>query len=255
MAEYSRRDFLRTAAGAVGTGAIGVGASGVGTGTAWAGPFPAGVESTASALVSGDERSRQTDIWALEVHFKPVRMEYVDLPVPGGTGATQKTLVWYLCYRAVNRLTLGATVDETPAEQRPLFVPELTLVTESDDSQKVYFDRVIPVAQRAILARERHPYKNSVEIVGPIPPQTPPGSKTEQSLDGLAIWRGVDPKTRRFKVFFSGFSNGYQVVAAPDGESLIQRKTLVQSFWRPADEFDQKESEIRIDGGAKWVYR
>lgn len=256
MPGYSRREFLEsTVRGAAGIALTG----GLGANLAAAGPFAPGVETVATALISGDERSRQADIWALEVHFKPVRMEYVKLPIPGGDGATQQSLVWYLCYRVINRQApadapVAEGADQTPAEP-PLFVPELTLVAEGETSQKVYFDRVIPAAQAQILARERHPYKNNVDIVGPIPEPTPPGAKVEKSLDGIAIWRGVDPKTRFFTVFFSGFSNGYQVVKDPNGNDLIQRKTLMQKFWRPADEFDQKESEIRLKDTPRWVYR
>lgn len=222
-----------------------------------AGPFAPGVETVASPIISGDERTRQPDIWALEVNFKPVRMEYVDLPVAGQPGKTQRSLVWYLCYRAINRPLPGAEPKELTEDQRPLFIPELTLVVENDGAQKTYVDRVIPAAQTAILKRERYPYKNSVDIVGPIPDPTPTGSKVETSLDGIAIWRGVDPKTRFFKVFFSGFSNGYQVAENPDGSDkpVVLRKTLVQSFWRPSDEFDQNEAEIRIQDLPKWVYR
>ncbi len=117
-------------------------ATSAGVSAAWlarptfAGPFAPGVETIAPPSISGDERTRQPDIWALEVHFKPVRMEYVDLPVPGQGGKTQRTLVWYLCYRAINRPIAGEAPTDMPADQRPLFIPELTLVTEDGESQK-----------------------------------------------------------------------------------------------------------------------
>lgn len=254
MNSLSRRQFLAATSATLSAATVS---------TAWlarpafAGPFAPGVETIAAPSISGDERTRQPDIWALEVHFKPVRMEYVDLPVPGQEGKTQRTLVWYLCYRAINRPIAGEAPTDMPADQRPLFIPELTLVTEDGESQKTYLDRVIPAAQAAILKRERHPYKNGVEIVGPIPEPTPAGSKVEKSVDGIALWRGVDPKTQFFKVFFSGFSNGYQVAENPDasGKPVVLRKTLMQSFWRPADEFDQNEAEIRLQDGPKWIYR
>jgi hypothetical protein len=249
MNSHSRRQFL--AASTASASALWLGRSAV------AGPFAPGVETIAASNISGDERTRQPDIWALEVHFKPVRMEYVDLPVPGQAGALKPTLVWYLCYRAINRPVASEMPKDAPVEQRPLFIPELTLVTEDGEKQRSYLDRVIPAAQAAILKRERHPYKNGVEIVGPIPEPTPAGSKTEKSVDGIALWRGVDPKTQFFKVFFSGFSNGYKVAEDPgaDGKPVVLRKTLVQSFWRPGDEFDQNEAEIRLQDGPKWVYR
>ena len=42
-------------------------------------------------------------------------------------------------------------------------------------------------------------------------------------------------------------------VEGPDGKELIQRKTLVQEFWRPGDEFDQNEQEIRVVETPKWA--
>ena len=253
----SRRTFLdRMIAGTSGL-AMASGLTSLWTGglsRAWAGPFATGVESIAQPNISGEERNTQPDIWALEVHFKPVRMVYVDLPVPEST-ETVRTLVWYLCYRVINRMMPGGPTTDVAEADRPLFVPELILSTESDGKVQNYYDRVIPEAEKVILKRERYPYKNSVDVVGPLPPLTPLKAKTEVSRDGFAMWRGVNPKIRRFQVFFCGFSNGYRRVPGPDGMEIVQRKTLSQSFWRPADEFEQREEEIRLDDDPKWIYR
>ena len=37
-----------------------------------------GVETVAAPLITGEERNAQSDIWALEVHYKPMRMILVE---------------------------------------------------------------------------------------------------------------------------------------------------------------------------------
>ena len=55
-----------------------------------------------SSQASGEELNQQTDLWVLEVRFKPLRLISVNLTDPK-TGKKTKQLVWYLVYRAVNR--------------------------------------------------------------------------------------------------------------------------------------------------------
>ena len=225
-----------------------------GSASAWGAVAP-GVETKAAPVITGEERNLQPDIWALEVNFKPLRLIRVDLP-DARTGKTTPRMIWYIVYRVVNRPADGTSPAQSEeAAKRPIFVPEFTLVTEDEGAQKVYLDRVMPVAQAAINKRERHHYKNSVEIVGPIPPITPLKAKLDKSLDGMATWRGIDPATDHFKVYMTGFSNGYRTIAGPNGEEVVQRKTLVQQFWRPGDRFEQHEAEIRIVGAPQWIYR
>ncbi|HEY2249932.1 MAG TPA: hypothetical protein VGH74_02685 [Planctomycetaceae bacterium] len=212
-----------------------------------------GVETIASPLITGEERNAQSDIWALEVHYKPMRMILVELTDPQ-TGKTSRELVWYLAYRTVVRSSSGVKDSDNP-EDRPIFVPEFTFVVESRGAPKVYPDRVLRSAEAAINKRERHKYKNSVEIVAPLPKLTPDKSKTLNSLDGVATWVGIDPNVVYFSVYLSGFSNGYKVTAGPNGEEIVTRRTLVQKFWRPGDRFDQHEQEIRLQDEPKWIYR
>lgn len=212
-----------------------------------------GIETVASPLVTGEERNAQPDLWALEVRYKPVRMIQVEL-TDAKTGKSGKQLVWYLAYRTVVRSTSGIPESDR-AEDRPVFVPEITLVVDGKKGPETYHDRVLPAAQAAINKRERHKYKNSVEIVGPVPKITPDGAKTLSSLDGVATWSGVDPDVRFFTIYFSGFSNGYKVAAGPDGEEIVTRRTLMQKFWRPGDRFEQHEEEIRLKDEPNWIYR
>ena len=212
-----------------------------------------GIETVVAPLITGEEKNTQPDIWALELNFKPVRMITVDLPDPN-TGKKSRQLVWYVGYRVVVRTTSGIA-DSVNVKDRPLFVPELTLVAETKKGPVEYPDRILPAAQAAIVKRERHDYKNSVAIVAPIPKITQDGDKRLKSLDGLATWTGIDPDLVFFSIFFSGFSNGYRVEAGPDGEEIVKRRTLLQKFWRPGDRFEQNEEEIRLKDEPQWIYR
>jgi hypothetical protein len=212
-----------------------------------------GVEVTVPPLITGEERNAQPDIWGLEVNFKPVRMILVDLPDPQ-TGKTSRELVWYLAYRAVVRPESGLP-DSLKTDERPTFVPEFTFVVDGRRGTKPYEDRISPIAQAAINKRERHDYKNSVEIVGPLPKVTPPRSTKLNSLDGVAIWTGIDPDVVNFTIYMAGFSNGYRVSEGPNGKEIVMRRTLTQKFWRPGDRYEQHEEEIRIKDDPVWIYR
>lgn len=208
---------------------------------------PPRVETMIRPTLSGDEFSRQPDIWATEVHFKSMRMIWVNVPDPK-TNKVTRELIWYLPYRIVNRRVEGAK------NPKGTFLPEFELVTEDNNHQTAYIDEVIPAAQAAINKREKREYKNSVEIVGELPELTESKAKLEHSLYGVATWRGIDPKTDYFKVFMTGFSNGYQQVEI-DGSNQILRRTIVQRYSRPGDELDQREREIRQVGQPTWIYR
>lgn len=250
MSAHNRRDFLKWSTAAATLGWLGDSADGLFAKE----PVP-GVETIVTPLISGEEFNRQPGIWALEVRFKPIRLLLVDLPDPKSPDKITRQLVWYLAYRAINRAGETQARPSSIPDEKPIFVPEFTLVTNDNGVQKRYYDRVIPVAQTAINRRERHNYKSSVELVGDLPQASPASGKIVQSLDGVAIWRGIDPKADRYTVYMTGFSNGYLVGKLPNGEEAVQRKTIEQKFWRPGDEFVQHEEEIRLEGDPRWMYR
>jgi len=215
-----------------------------------------GVETVAAPLITGQERSEQPNIWAMELNYKPVRMIQVEITDPK-TGKSSKELVWYLAYRAVVRSSSGIS-DSVKPEDRPWFVPEFTFVIDKGRrGPQTYSDQIIPEAQAAINKRERHVYKNSVEIVAPLPKITPDRSKVLNSLDGVATWTGIDADVVYFTVYITGLSNGYRILEekGPDGNELLARRTLAQNFWRPGDRFEQHEEEIRLKDEPRWVYR
>lgn len=225
-----------------------------------------GFSAKARAVATGEELSLQPGIWICEVTFKPVRLVWADLTDPK-TGEKSRELVWYLCYKAINRPlvdekdTSDVTPmnDDDPPPSEPMFVPEFTLVSEDDGEQKVYHDVVLPEAQAVILKREQRRagdprLKNSVEVIGPIPAATAVESPSNGTIWGVAMFRGVDPEIDRFSIYMTGFSNGFKVVKGPEGD-LVLRRTIKQEYWRPGDRFAQHETEFRLKGEPVWSYR
>lgn len=246
MASLNRRQFLEGSLAAAG---LLVGGSNL-----LRADIAPGVETRITPQITGEERARQKDLWALEVNFKPVRMISVDI-ADAKSGKSKRELVWYMAYRAFCRPDSGVPENADRPDERPMFVPEFTLVTEERGKQQIYPDRILPAAMAAIVKRERYKYKNGVEIVGPLPPVAPSNARQALSLDGVAMWRGVDPDADFFTVFMTGFSNGYTVSVGADGKELVQRRTVMQKFWRPSDRFDQNEQEIRLKDDPQWIYR
>lgn len=220
------------------------------------------------ASATGEELSRQPGLWVCEVAFKPMRYIRVEVTDPK-TGKKSRELVWYICYKAINRPLGQKKATETDPvndydvpPSKPLFVPEFTLVTDDGGVQKTYHDVVLPEAQEAILKqREQRKangarYRNSVEVVSPIPDQTDAETAPGQTIWGMAMFRGVDPEADRFRVFMTGFSNGYKLTKVPGtDEPLVLRRTIRQEYWRPGDGIDQNEFEFRLKGDPVWEYR
>lgn len=209
---------------------------------------------------SGEERTAQHNLWVLEVYTKPMRLIPVELTDPK-TGEKKLQYVWYITYRAVPRKAVDRTQPDTPSNQfdepvsPPLFIPEFTLVVTDNDRNDIYSDQVIPEALVAINKREKANYKSSVSIVGPLPEANDPGAGYEHALQGVAMWKGINPDADRYTVYMTGFSNGIRSVNGPDGEPIVQTKTIMQKYIRRGDRFDQKEVEIELEGEPVWIYR
>ena len=206
-----------------------------------------GAEVTVAELVAHPE------LWLMDVQFKPLRMI-----------RTRNGLVWYSVFRVVNRdlqrqPDTSNTVPRNVTDKAPkhLFSPRFTLVTADGDQPKTYIDVIAPDIQKQIAKRERLKLSNPIELAGELPPLTMADADNEEenARYGVVLWRDIDPQTDRFSLFMTGFSNGYRLVKGPDGETLVERKTVLQKFWRPGDEFDQDEREIKFDGDPQWIYR
>jgi hypothetical protein len=210
-------------------------------------------------------------IWCLEITFKPVRMIWVD--VPQSSGRMQRKLIWYMVYRVKNtghhlqpaKSDDGSYVLE-PVEREVRFFPQFVL--ESQEYNRAYMDRIIPVAIRAIQEKEdpSRPLLDSVEIGSRKIPLS--SELVDHSVWGVATWEDVDPRVDFFSVQIQGLTNAYQWVDAPGafkpgdppgaGRTLLE-KTLVLNFWRPGDEFVEDQRTIRFGSPGKvdytWIYR
>jgi hypothetical protein len=259
-----RRDALRLLAGIPAAALAG----------GWSVPATAqvtrGFDQRLRAIASGEEIQRQPDLWIFEISFKQMRMTWADVRNPR-TGETARDQIWYLAYRTINR-TLTARQDEgntTPQnELDPLpgptpFIPEFTLsvLDQPDDEvpEQVVMDEVIPEAVARINQIERRRaseplFRNSVDIVQPLPEPVAEDAENPEWLYGVATWRNVDPETDFFTVSMRGFSNGYEIRQGPDGQPLVWRKSIVQKFTRRGDRFDPTLAEFEFDGPPRWTY-
>ena len=211
-------------------------------------------------IEEGDERTSQHKLWVLEVYMKPMRLIPIELTDPK-TGIKKPEYVWYITYRAVPRKTVERVDPNAPENQfdepvsPPLFIPEFTLVVTDNDRHEEYPDQVIPEALVAINKREKGNYKSSVSVVGPLPEANDPGAGNDHAIQGVAMWKGIDKEADRYTVFMTGFSNGIRKLKGPDGEPIVQTKTIMHKYKRLGDRFDQNEVEIQLDTEPVWLYR
>jgi hypothetical protein len=229
------------------------------------------------------------EVWCLEFSFKPLRMLHVDVPQP--SGQMQRKLIWYLVYRIRNTgKTLvpvkreGDAVAAEPGQGQPVrFIPHFVLQSQDraptgEPVDKAYLDRVIPAVVALIGPREMRGQTlyNSAEIAAQMIPVS--DERSDAGVWGVATWEDVDPRIDFFSVFVGGLSNAYrwqdepgalQPGDPPGKGRRFERKTLQLNYWRPGDELDENEREIRYgvpvgksslydvrDGVAyRWVYR
>jgi len=210
-------------------------------------------------------------IWHLEFSFKPVRMIYVDIPQP--SGKMQRKLIWYMVYRIRNtgaHMSPAASKTEyghdlyAPAKKNYSVRFSPRFLFEAHKEKKAYMDRVIPIAVPAIQRREDPAIRlfNSVQISQlDIKVSTP---TTDNAVWGVATWTDIDQRTDFFSIYVQGLTNAHKWVdpegAWKDGDPpgtgrRYAVKTLQMNFWRPGDEFDAHEDEIRFGIPGKPTYQ
>ncbi len=202
-------------------------------------------------------------VWGLEFSFKPLRMMWVDVPQPGGFMKRQQ--VWYLMYRVRN---LGGHLQPAPSETgafdvqpvddpgEPIhFHPRFLL--HDHEGGTCYPAELIPVAVGPIRQREDPalPLLNMVEIgETPVPLST---ESVDRGVWGVATWGGIRPLDQRidfFSVYVVGLTNAHRWEQNPEAfrpddppgsAGTYHPKVLQLNFWRPGDELDPNEREIR----------
>lgn len=239
------------------------------------------------------EMQKQERLFEMEVTFKSMRMRWVNITDPKDPTKKTRERVWYLVYKAVNRkLDVpddGGLVAKNEEDEikPPYFIPRFTLVTTDNNEYKIYRDVVIPEAIADIRKRESRyegqgPLINTVDAAKPVPQPVAITDKQQNAIYGVAMWRGVDPKTDYFTIYMSGFSNAFmdrksaeqlnveqlrrlnlelgrkaEDLASLDKDQLlallfpklgmdeqVYRKVIVQKFKRPGDEFFETELEF-----------
>ncbi len=193
------------------------------------------------------------DVYCLEFAFKPVRMIEMDVPSLGGV---QPKTVWYLLYRV---RYLGADLKPVPepdafdnevyaapkavSAEWVRFMPTFYLNTLT--LNKEYLDQVLPVAKRAIAAKERvgKPIYDSLEMQRL---KIKISSEAESNeVWGVATWADIDPRTDFFSVQVRGLTNAQRLKLNGDQIQYLQ-KTLVLHFSRPGDTVAEVEDRIRF---------
>jgi hypothetical protein len=224
------------------------------------------------------------NVWVLDFKFKPVRMIWVDIPQP--SGFMQRKLIWYMVYSVTNtgkvmhpvetedlpyevfdkRQLAKVEMVDSPVRFAPEFLLEAQIRRPDKDKtilNKVYPDRVIPVAMAAIRLREdpNRRFLTSVDMCRELKPG--------ETQWGVATWEDIDPKTFQFSVYVIGLTNSYRWTDQPGeykkGDAIgkgrkLHRKILKLNFWRPGDQYYEHEEEIRYGIPGKtdnyeWVYR
>ena len=211
------------------------------------------------------------EVWMLEFKFLPIHMMWVDIPSRGGR--MERKLVWYMIYAVKNPGKVMVPVeaeDKTytvKLEDKPLrFIPTFTLEVhdrlenETAGFTKAYPDKLIPVAFAPIRVRENKnvPFLTSVQMADR---EIAPG----EEVRGIAMWEGIDPRNVWFSVYVEGLTNAYRFKDDPGkyGDRTLYRsmyrKVLKLNFWRPGDEYTEKETQVRYGAPGKpqeeWVWR
>jgi hypothetical protein len=216
------------------------------------------------------------DVFNLQFSFKPVRMMQVDIPQTNGQ--MQRELIWYMVYSITNAgktMHPVADADGTykieSVDQKTQFIPKFYLegYRTRDDMEKkkggmVFDERVLPVAVAQIRQREdpARRFLNTGEMCREI--------AVGDTVWGIVTFEKVNLNIRWFSIYVQGLTNAYQWVDDPSqfqdpnqvwvGKGRrMSLKTLKLNFWRPADEVNPHEEEIRfgMPGGVdyEWVYR
>lgn len=187
--------------------------------------------------------------WELEFTYEVPRP--ITLKI---SGEDKCQTFWYMLYRVIN---------ETGKDQ--IFVPDFTLYT--DTGQVIKAGEHVP---SLVFAAVQKLHNNPLLV--DLPAATGRILQGEDnSKFGVAIWRDIDPKARRFDIFVSGLSGEREKIALPEPvkkveldregnkkeittDEAILAKTLKLSYFMPGEAESRTNSLPRLDK-KEWVMR
>ena len=221
-------------------------------------------------------------VWMLDVKYKPMRMIWADIPSPQGRMLRKQ--IWYIVYQVTNpgkmyrpvekddelnkldvsgKLYKLETVDKA-VRFTPVFTLEThnLLVKEKEGFSKAAVEQYLPVVLPAIRDREdpKREFLTSQEM-------SQREIRVGETLWGVATWQDVDPNNVWFSVYVEGLTNAYKWAddpakyaayrkwadtaaanrgPAPSPFREISTKVLKLNFWRPGDEFNVNENQVRV---------
>ena len=115
-----------------------------------------GGELVIKAQATGEERTAQSDLFVMDVVYKPMRMIPVELTDPA-TGEKKLEYVWYIVYRVFNRKLVRPTSDTPPQN-----VVDPTMFAQSVNEK----GKVVPVAP--LSAYEDFRWQPEKSAFGPV---------------------------------------------------------------------------------------
>jgi hypothetical protein len=231
-------------------------------------------------------------VWMLDIKYKPMRMIWADIPSPEGRMLRKQ--IWYIVYQVtnpgkmyrpvekddeLNKLDVSGKLYKIETADKPVrFTPVFTLEThnllakEKPGFSKAAVEQYIPIALPAIRDREdpKREFLSSQEMAQR-------EIRVGETRWAVATWQDVDPNNVWFSVYIEGLTNAYKWTDDPakyaafrNGTSKvpfreISTKVLKLNFWRPGDEFNVNENQVRagvpeLPGGPKlrpafeWVW-
>ena len=115
------------------------------------------------------------------------------------------------------------------------------------------------------LVRGPVPYQVLVDRANEKKVETKKLRFSDQIWNGKSTWKAASETYNLFDEKKPGppdpeagiwfYSTTYDRVTADEEKPMIWRKTLLQRFWRPGDEFDRQAKEYRFVGDPEWIYQ
>jgi hypothetical protein len=168
---------------------------------------------SASVASAQDDAAAKTP-WKLDL--EPQRFGLMHVAESNG----QAPLRWYFLF----------TLKNSTSEELPLNLA----IRVDTDTKKSFTEGCYPKAEAALEQQLGKPLAS----ISDRPKTIKPG----ETVEGVAIFGGVDRLSARYEVVVSGLRD---VVSVEYGKSYLDKKVLVLSYSQPSDEFEKIRVPIR----------